>query len=54
MQTTETLTLSRIAKKAGGDRYENAAGDLTLYIPQRISRENGIPIADIEITFKSV
>jgi hypothetical protein len=53
MQTTETLTLTRVAKKAGGDRYENSS-DLTLYIPQRISREDGKPIDKIEITFKSV
>lgn len=49
--TTETIKLTRPAKKAGGDRYENDR-DITFYVPQRISRPNdGQPVAEIEVTF---
>lgn len=39
--TTVVVTLDKPAKKSGGDRYVNEAGDFTPYVPQTISRPDG-------------
>jgi len=47
-----TFTLTRPAKKSGGDRYES--GDWTIYFPQAVSRPKGTPVHQIEITITPV
>jgi hypothetical protein len=46
------VTLTRKAKKGGGDRYEGAG--MVIYIPQDISRANGSAINTIRIKFEEV
>ena len=50
MKCIENVELKRIAKKSGGDRYE--AGEFVIYIPQYISRPEGVPLDRIKITFE--
>lgn len=49
------FTLTRQAKKGGGDRYEHGKeGDsdfMVIYIPQFISRSTGAPRTKIEVSF---
>ncbi len=52
MKVEKQLVLTRAARKAGGDRYETPDGELTIYIPQNISRVIGIPLPQIKITFE--
>jgi hypothetical protein len=47
-----TLSLERPAKKLGGDRYNNETYNMTVYIPQVISRPNGIPAQKIKMTLE--
>ena len=53
-KVVETLELIRPARKAGGDRYENEEGYMTIYIPQEISRPEGEPIKKFKVTFERV
>ena len=48
-----TLYLKRAARKTGGDRYESKNG-FTIYIPQTISRPEGVIKDVIEVTFEPV
>lgn len=45
MKHTIELTLARMAKHAGGDRYEGEfqGSDYTQYLPQNITRPNNAP-----------
>ena len=51
MKTTLTFTLTRPARKSGGDRYETGmSGErFVIYIPQEISRSDGNPVEEITI-----
>jgi hypothetical protein len=52
MKKEFVLELKRPARKSGGDRYECA--DLTIYVPQDISRPNGrVPVKNITVIFKT-
>jgi hypothetical protein len=54
--TKTTLTLKRIAKKSGGDRYEgslpNEKDPFVIYLPQSVSRVGGVTIQKFELTLK--
>lgn len=51
-----TFTLTRPAKSSGGDRYEHEQKGhemhMVFYIPQVISRPNGIPLHKLTITIE--
>jgi hypothetical protein len=51
MKKEFVLELKRPARKSGGDRYECA--DLTIYVPQDISRPDGTPLKHITVTFEA-
>lgn len=54
MKTTETLTLTKPAKKQGGDRYENPQADMVFYFPQRITRkDSSTPVDTITLTIET-
>ena len=53
MKAEKIVTLERPARKAGGDRYK-ASDDFQIYIPQDISRPNGMPLQTIKVTFEDV
>jgi hypothetical protein len=48
--------LTRQAKKGGGDRYEHGSEKdsdfMVIYIPQFISRNEGVPRGAIEVSFE--
>jgi len=47
---TETLKLTKPAKKRGGDQYSNYQGDMVFYFPQRITRAySSTPVGTITI-----
>jgi len=50
-ETKMLVELERPAKKSGGDRYQNVAESFQIYIPQEISRPNGVPVQQITLTF---
>lgn len=53
MLITKEVKLVRIAKKAGGDRYESSGGGFIVYIPQAISRPDAVkPFPRIKVTFE--
>jgi hypothetical protein len=41
--------LEKAAQKAGGDRYVAESG-WTIYVPQEISREGGVPKQELTVT----
>ncbi len=51
--TTIKLKLVRQAKSKGGDRYEatvvEGENPLAIYLPQIITRPNGVPLNEIEM-----
>jgi len=53
---TMLFLLTRPAKKGGGDRYEHGKEDnqdhMVIYIPQFISRKEGIPKQSFKVTFE--
>ena len=53
MKRSITVTLKRPAKKLGGDRYYDEDTEFTIYIPQYISRREGVPLKRIKVTFES-
>lgn len=57
MEKTLEFKLVRPALKSGGDRYEHGKkGDdhwITLYIPQYISRAEGMPYSSLAVTIKA-
>ena len=54
MASSFKLKLTRPARKAGGDRYEGIHGveNVTIYVPQSISRPKGTPLAILRVTFE--
>lgn len=52
MKITELFELKRVAKKAGGDRYETPDGSFVIYVPQHISRPDGGVLEKLKITFE--
>ena len=46
------LTLKRVAKKNGGDRYENSTLEFVVYVPQVISRSTGQPAPKLKMTIE--
>lgn len=53
-ETRIAVSLARPARKSGGDRYEGMFEDgsqFTIYVPQQISRPEGLPVAKIQVTF---
>ena len=56
--TTVKLKLVRQAKSKGGDRYEavlvKGENPLAVYLPQIITRSNGVPLDEIEMVLNSI
>lgn len=56
MATTIKLKLEKPAKKSGGDRYveaeTNSPTPFTIYVPQHISRPDGVAKQELTIEFK--
>ena len=57
METVVALRLERPAKKSGGDRYQaindqapEGFKDFQVYLPQAVTRKNGVPMPVIAIT----
>ena len=52
------LKLARQAKSKGGDRYEGIVVEgenpLAIYLPQSITRLNGVPLAEIEMVLNNL
>ena len=50
-----TFELTRPARKAGGDRYEVQVASeklaIVIYVPQYISRKDGVPAYEMEVSF---
>jgi len=53
MKVEEIVDLKRPARKSGGDRYESPNGEFVIYIPQYISRPEGVPLDPIKDWYKS-
>jgi hypothetical protein len=52
MATELKFKLTRPARKQGGDRYEAEVGEvhpMVIYVPQKISRKEGVPAAELLI-----
>lgn len=56
MKESTIVSLTKAARKAGGDRYEGILKnkDFVIYVPQEVSRQSGIPEDKISVTFESV
>ena len=52
MKRSITVTIQRPAKKKGGDRYHDEDTEFTIYIPQYISRPEGVPLRKIKVIFE--
>ena len=51
-----TLKLDKPAKKQGGDRYKGELNgeEITLYLPQSVTRREGRPLSDLSITIEGI
>ena len=57
MSTELKFNLTRAAKSNSGDRYEAEVGEpkpMVIYIPQKISRREGIPASGLVVTIDLV
>lgn len=57
MKKTFLFALTKPARSSGGDRYEHGKkGDkewMAFYLPQSMTREDGVPAAELEITIET-
>ncbi len=52
MKESIRLNLVKVARKQGGDRYEDEKYGIVFYIPQTLSRVKGAPVEAIEMTLE--